>query len=243
MLECEITDTKTFKDIIQVTDKIVDEIKITCDNDGMRYSCLDRGHVSFISADFNKDYFFTYNCEEPETLTIDSTELLNILKRAKSNDLLRISHDESNLILTFVGEATRTFRIRLIDAEYDNPTPPHIEYPVTRLELSFKDWWDTVKDLELYTDKITIKTNGDQLLVSGEGDKGSYEAELQALDNNADRAYKSTFSLDHVKKLSSVSGSFYLSFGTDMPILLESLNGMEGYSYGMLIAPRIEADD
>lgn len=133
MLECEITDIRTFKDIIQVTDKIVDEIKITCDNDGMRYSCLDRGHVSFISADFNKDYFFTYNCEEPETLTVDSTELLNILKRAKSNDLLRISHDESNLILTFVGEATRTFRIRLIDAEYDNPTPPHIEYPVTRL--------------------------------------------------------------------------------------------------------------
>ena len=229
MLECEITDIRTFKDIIQVTDKIVDEIKITCDNDGMRYSCLDRGHVSFISADFNKDYFFTYNCEEPETLTVDSTELLNILKRAKSNDLLRISHDESNLILTFVGEATRTFRIRLIDAEYDNPTPPNIEYPVTRLEL--------------YTDKITIKTNGDQLLVSGEGDKGSYEAELQALDNNADRAYKSTFSLDHVKKLSSVSGSFYLSFGTDMPILLESMNEMEGYSYGMLIAPRIEADD
>lgn len=79
--------------------------------------------------------------------------------------------------------------------------------------------------------------------MSGEGDKGSYEAELQALDNNADRAYKSTFSLDYVKKLSSVSGSLYLSFGTDMPILLESLNDVEGFSYGMLIAPRIEAED
>ena len=119
MLECEITDTKTFKDIIQVTDKIVDEIKITCDNDGLRYSCLDRWHVSFITAEFGKDYFFTYKCEEPETLTVDTSELLNILKRAKSNDLLKISHDEANMILVFIGEATRTFRIRLIDAEYE----------------------------------------------------------------------------------------------------------------------------
>ena len=90
---------------------------------------------------------------------------------------------------------------------------------------------------------MTIKGSDDKLIVCGVGDKGSYEASLQILDGLVDGAYKSTFSLDHVKKLSSVSGSLYLSFGTDMPILLESMNEMEGYSYGMLIAPRIEAED
>lgn len=213
MLKCEISDIRGFRDLVNVTDKIVDEIRFTCDGEGLRYSALDRGHISFISANLDKSFFYTYLCDEPETLTVDSGELLNVLKRGKSDDILSLSHDEGNLILVFDGKAKRRFRIRLIDAEYDNPTPPSIDFPVN-VEVGFKDWYESLKDVELYTDKVTIRGRDDQLFICGEGDKGSYEASLQVLDGLVDGAYESTFSLDHVKKLSSVSGSdLCLCFG------------------------------
>ena len=78
---------------------------------------------------------------------------MRVLKRAKSQDRVLMSVDDNNFIITFEGDATRTFKIRLIDIEYDNPVPPSIEHP-TNFKVRFSILKDSINDIDIFSDKI-----------------------------------------------------------------------------------------
>lgn len=237
------TSTKDFQTIMEVTDKLLSEIKLECDNDGIRFSGLDKSHICFIKVDFDKSYFESYLCEKPETLIVDTGDFLNVLKRMKTDDRLIIESKEDSLIVKFEGEATRTFRIYLVDAEYDTPMMPTLSYPNEDLEVSFKYWIDSLKDCKLYDQKVRLLLGEAQLYVLGDGDKGSYEAVFE-LDNVVNGC-QSVFSLEFLERfnsLSKISNILYLCVGDDMPLTLKVNDLLESLSVTLLLAPRIESD-
>ena len=238
------TSTKDFQTIMEVTDKLLSEIKLECDNDGIRFSGLDKSHICFIKVDFDKSYFESYLCEKPETLIVDTGDFLNVLKRMKLDDRLIIESKEDSLIVKFEGEATRTFRIYLIDAEYDTPMMPTLSYPNEDLEVSFKYWIDSLKDCKLYDQKVKLLLGEAQLYLICNGDKGSYES-VYELDNVVNGC-QSSFSIDFLERfnaLGRVSNMVYLSLGDNMPLTLRVKDLLESLSVTLLLAPRIEAED
>ncbi|MBC7097391.1 MAG: DNA polymerase sliding clamp, partial [Methanobacteriales archaeon] len=126
MFKAELNDPNILRTSFDAISSIVDEVQIQIDSEGMRLDALDRSHITFVHLELKREIFDEYECDEPEKINVDTEELMKVLRRARAGDRLIITSDDANLILTFEGEATRQFKIRLIDIEYETPQPPEI---------------------------------------------------------------------------------------------------------------------
>ncbi|MBC7119931.1 MAG: DNA polymerase sliding clamp, partial [Methanobacteriaceae archaeon] len=126
MFKAELNDPNILRTSFDAISSIVDEVQIQVDSEGMRLDALDRSHITFVHLELKREIFDEYECDEPEKINVDTEELMKVLRRARAGDRLIITSDDANLILTFEGEATRQFKIRLIDIEYETPQPPEI---------------------------------------------------------------------------------------------------------------------
>lgn len=244
MFRLELSQNNIFKNAFESISRIVDEVTMTADSEALHLKCLSRDHITFVTMDLEKTLFDEYQCDEPEKIAIDCTELMKVLKKCKSNDMLEMGTDESSLYLVFKGDATRTFKIRFIDMDYNNPTPPEIKTPCNIPVPSglIKDY---INDMDLYDEKLDITVDENYLTLSAEGQMG--DAEIKYLHGeNILQTVRSSFSipkLQDIFKADKFSQECVLGIGEDMPIIVTFTLPANDGKLGYLLAPRLNEDD
>ena len=244
MLKAELSNPNILKTSFDAISSIVDEVQIQTDSEGFRLDALDRSHITFVHLELKSSLFDEFVCDEPEKINIDTDEFMKVLKRSKSTDRVIMSLDEGNFIITFEGEAKRTFKIRLIDIEYESPTPPQLNSP-TKFEIPFNLLKDSIQDMDLFSDKITLMVDSEKFRASAEGEFGDANIEYihgEKIDTEA----KSVFSLEKIRemlKADKFSEMAIINLGTDIPLYL-TLRRVDGEGeLSFLLAPRIESED
>ena len=239
-MKFELSDFKPFVSIMDTANKILDEVKFECDSQGVRFKALDKSHICFYSAIFDKSYFDEYVIDEPTNFLVDTTELLKVLKRGKGDDTLTVEDNEDSVKLVFTGESRRTFTIRQIDAEYHSPTPPVSQHPVN-VELGFDTFKEAVKDCELFEKKFDLEYKDERIWISVDNVTGGTVNEI-ITDDHFDENYKSTYSSEMVKDIFGLNFTQFInvSFGNDMPLVLKLQTLSEDLTVEYLLAPRIE---
>lgn len=244
MFKAELSDPNILKTSFDAISSIVDEVQIQTDSEGIRLDALDRSHITFVHLELKASLFDEYVCDEPEKINIDTDELMKVLKRSKSNDRVIMSLDEGNFIITFEGEAKRTFKIRLIDMEYEAPSPPELEHP-TKFDIPFALLKDSIQDMGIFSDKIALIVDSEKFRASAEGEFG--DANIEYLHGEKiDTEAKSIFSLEKIRemlKADKFSDVATIKLGNDMPLHLSLKMVSEDGELSFLLAPRIEADD
>ncbi|MEJ8542035.1 proliferating cell nuclear antigen (pcna) [Methanothermobacter wolfeii] len=244
MFKAELNDPNILRTSFDAISSIVDEVQIQTSAEGMRLDALDRSHITYVHLELKADLFDEYVCDEPEKINVDTEELMKVLKRAKANDRLLLSLDEGNLIVQFEGEAVRTFKIRLIDIEYETPSPPEIEYE-NEFEVPFQLLKDSIADIDIFSDKITFRVDEDRFIASAEGEFGDAQIEYlhgEKINNPA----RSVYSLDKIKemlKADKFSETAIINLGNDMPLKLTLKMPSNEGELSFLLAPRIEAEE
>jgi proliferating cell nuclear antigen len=241
MFKVELHDSNIFKTIFKSISSIIDEVILECDEEGIRLRSLDRSHITFIQLNLKNELFTEYICDTPEKISIDTTELMKVLNRLKSKDVLGLTTDEGNLIITLAGDATRTFRIKLIDLEYETPQPPNMDYN-TCIELPTGILTDAMADIEVFGDKITIRTDEDYIMFNNDGEFG--DTEMKYLHGQSiSETTRSVFALEKLKdimKASSISDIIDLYLGDDKPLTIDFEIGNDEGKLSFLLAPRID---
>ena len=242
--ELELSNNKIFKDIFKSISNIVDEVVLECDSEGMRLNALDRSHITFINLELKASLFDEYVCDVPEKLNIDTNEFNKVLKKCKTSDILKLSVDESNVIVIFEGDATRKFNLQLIDLEYESATPPMIEHPVT-LNIPTEVLKNALSDMELFSDNLTFTVTPDYLLISTDGSSG--DAEVSYIHGeNVSEVCKSKFNIDKIKAMmeaDSLSEQCELGLGEDIPLELTFKLVTGDGELSFLLAPRLDQED
>jgi len=244
MFKAELSNPNILKTSFDAISSIVDEVQIQTDSEGFRLDALDRSHITFVHLELKSSLFDEFVCDEPEKINIDTDEFMKVLKRSKSTDRVIMSLDEGNFIITFEGEAKRTFKIRLIDIEYESPTPPQLNSP-TKFEIPFNLLKDSIQDMDLFSDKITLMVDSEKFRASAEGEFGDANIEYihgEKIETEA----KSVFSLEKIRemlKADKFSEMAIINLGTDIPLYL-TLRRVDGEGeLSFLLAPRIESED
>ena len=236
-----LSNNSIFKTSFESIAKIIDEVTLTADSEGIRLRALDRSHITFVSMDLKADLFDEYTCDVPEKISIDANEFLKILKKCKTTDILKLAIDESNLIIIFEGDATRKFNIRFIDDEYEQAQPPQINHPIN-LKIPSNLLKDSLGDMHLFSDKIIFTVDQDYLKIHTSGTTGDVEIKYLHGENISETC-QSMFNTDKlmdIMKASKFSKECSLSLGEDLPLQiifeLETRDGQLSY----LLAPRLE---
>lgn len=244
MFKAVLSDSNILKTSFDAISSIVDEVQMQADTEGLKLDALDKSHITFVHLELKSSVFDMYSCDEPLKINVDTDELMKVLKRGKSDDMLELAVDEGNLIINFEGEAKRTFKIRLIDIEYEPPTPPQLEYP-TEFEIPFALLKNSIQDIDIVSDKISLIVDEDKFIASAEGEFGDATIEYlhgEKIDDNA----KSVFSLEKIKemlKADKFSETVVLRLGNDMPLNLSLKMASDEGELSFLLAPRIESEE
>jgi proliferating cell nuclear antigen len=244
MFKAVLSDSNVLKTSFEAISSIVDEVQMKADSEGLRLDALDRSHITFVHLELKSALFDVYSCDEPLKINVDTEELMKVLKRAKSDDVVELTVDEGNLILTFEDEARRTFKIRLIDIEYEAPSPPDLDYPSV-FEIPFSLLKNSIQDIGIVSDKISLMVDEDKFIASAEGEFGDAKIEYLHGEKITEKA-KSVFSLEKIKemlKADRFSETAVLSLGNDMPLNLAMKMVSEEGEISFLLAPRIESEE
>ena len=244
MFKAVLSDSNILKTSFDAISSIVDEVQMQADNEGIKLDALDRSHITFVHLELKSAVFDVYSCKEPLKINVDTEELMKVLKRAKAEDVIELSVDEGNLIITFEDEARRTFKIRLIDIEYEAPSPPQLEYP-TEFEIPFNLLKNSIQDIDIVSDKISLIVDQDKFIASAEGEFGDAKIEYLHGEKIEEKA-KSVFSLEKIKemlKADKFSESAFLRLGNDMPLNLSLKMVSDEGELSFLLAPRIESEE
>lgn len=239
-----MVNTHIFKDAFESISRIVDEIIIEVDSEGFRVNALDRSHITFVGLNLEASVFDEFVCDIPERICLDTIEFMKILKRGKKDDVLQLSIEEGNLVLKFIGESTRKFKIRLIDLDYNVPELPNLNPPCSIQVLSGL-MKDCLADMELFGDVLKYTIDEDYFIANSDGEFGDSAFKyLHGEDIN--ESVSSNFSIDKLKDIfsaSKFSDICELYLGNNMPIIIIFRLDTGDGELKFLLAPRLTEED
>nr|WP_319372484.1 proliferating cell nuclear antigen (pcna) [uncultured Methanobacterium sp.] len=244
MFKLVLDDSNILKTSFKAISSIVDEVRIHADDEGLKIDALDKSHTTFIHLKLKIGLFDEYLCDAPVNINVETEELMKVLKRSVADDIVELGVDEDNLILSFIGEAERIFKIHLIDMEYTAPSPPEMRYP-TEFEVPFDLLKNSIKDIDIVSDKIQLQVDDKKFIASAEGEL----SDAQIRYHHGEKIFgsvKSVFSLAKIKetlKADKFSDSALIKLGDDMPLNLTLKTVMGDGLLNFMIAPRIESEE
>jgi proliferating cell nuclear antigen len=242
MMKLILNEPNLLKTLFDAIESIVDEVQMQVESDNLSLRALDRSHITYINLLLKKGFFDEFTCTEPVKINIDTEELLKVLKRAKSDDILTLSVDDGNLIIVLDGSAKRTFKVRLIDIEYEAPSPPDLIWDSV-VEVPLQLFKNGLMDMEVVSDKVALKVDSDKFMMDADGDFGDSLFEY-IHGARVDGSFKSIYSLDKIKemmKADKFTDTVTIGIGNNMPLNLSLVNGDGILKF--LLAPRIESEE
>ena len=243
MFKLILSDPSIFKTSFDAISSIVDEVQIEVDSDGLRLNAIDRSHVTYVHLELKESLFDVYECDKPIKLNLDTEELMKVLKRSKSDDVMELTVDAGSLIITFEGAVKKTFKVKLIDLEYDTPSQPQIDYPIN-INIPITTLKEAIQDIEIVADRVQFEVDEDKLTLEAVGEFSDAKVEYLHGEKITDTA-KAIYAIENIKemlKAEKFADNTYVQLGDDMPLtlVLELLNNEGELSF--LLAPRIEEE-
>ncbi|HLE53710.1 MAG TPA: proliferating cell nuclear antigen (pcna) [Thermoplasmata archaeon] len=237
---------EVLKEVVDVVSTLVDEAKFNVGKDSVTIKAVDPAHVAMVDLSLDRGAFESFKADETE-LGIDMDKMKEILRLAKSGEVISINHDEDkNRLIVAVGNTTR--RMSLVDtAGMSDPKVPSLNLPA-KLIVRTDELRQAIRASESVSDHIALKASpeGFEIVSEGDTDTVSHMVPKDMLEElQAKEAVRSLFPLDYfsnmVKAISSAP-TVALYLGTDYPVKMEFKIAAGKGEVKYLLAPRIESE-
>ena len=263
MVKLQLKDSKHWKSLIEAINAVVTETNIYIDAEAMTLTAMDSVRVAMMSMKIMKDDFEVFELPNPVPaefrlkIGINLTDLLKIIKRADSNDIitLEIANDTADKLihLSMLKEGTtraKKFSLRMIDIDEDKiPFDQLMSIPLSdRFSINTEFLAEAFADSLIYTDGITVIANDKGIMLKNEGAVGAFEYELEKNDliyaelpNQCENTF-TIVKLQSLLKITSVSPMVEISFDNEAPMRW-TYKLYQNSSVVFFIAPRVESTD
>lgn len=238
--------SETLKGIVDIVSTLVDEAKFNINSEGFSLKAVDPAHVAMVDLEVEKSAFEEFVADETE-LGIDLDKIKEVLRLAKSGDIIDIEQDEErNRLIMNVGNVSR--RMNLVDTTgMSDPKVPNLDLP-TKLSVNAEELQKGIRAAESVSDHIAMNADADGFELYSEGDTDTVSLKLDKdslVSLQSEESVRSLFPLDYFSNMIraiSTGTVVQISLGNDYPVKMEfNVAGDKGrVSY--LLAPRIESE-
>jgi proliferating cell nuclear antigen len=162
------------KSLLEVLKDIITDVNVYFDSTGMKIIAFDVARVTLVHVKLSSENFEEYSCQKDVILGINVVNTFKLLKSISNTDILTVTHDQENLIITVSNDGkkcTSKFTIRLLDLNEDMLELPEISNSVTYETLVPSiDFQKIIRDMSNIGTEMTIKRFGSFIEFSCEGD-------------------------------------------------------------------------
>jgi proliferating cell nuclear antigen len=202
-IEIETT-ASVIKPTIAYGRKLVNELNLHVDSDGLHYEAVDPANVAMVGMDVPKGAFEAYTVDET-VIGLNMKQVNSALRagRQREDDSIVLSYSDEMLSTTVRRDYDGTqldlqnnFKTIDPDSVRGEPELPDLELDCTAT-IPRDLFEDVVKAIDITSDYIRLTNEGNDLVVIGEGATDDTRAVIDNVANGG--TCDSIFSLDYIK--------------------------------------------
>ena len=244
-----LSEPKYFKDSISILSELVSEAKFKVTTDGLELVAMDPANVAMVIFKLLSSSFTECDVKDAEEISINLNSLKQILKRAKSEDVLTLETTEDNkLKIQMKSNTTRSFSIPTLEIDEKEQKVPELNFPIV-IEMTSQMLAEAIEDVSVVAESVTLLGEKTQLSVKAEGDLSKAFIEIKpdgqtVIKTESDDKFKAKYSLEYLKKMiagGKLTDHATLSFNTDYPLKLE-YKVTDRLLMSFILAPRVDND-
>ena len=184
-----------FRKLITALKDILIETNMTFQADGIRIINMDKSHTILAHLLLSSQNFEFYECKKEKiVIGVNMFHLFKLINSIDNNDTLTIYIEEadyadgivSHLALKFENgdiKQCKTQKLRLIEPEQEELEYPDVKFSSV-INLPSSDFQKIIRDLSCISDKLEIKSVGNELIFKCSGQFASAEIHRAELDGS-----------------------------------------------------------
>ena len=231
------------RNMITAIKDVLTDSSITFTKQGMKIINFDKTHTILVNVNLHANKFEYYNCEPDKIIVCANTlHLFKVISTMSNDDTLSIYIDKadyhdgvvSHLGLQYDnGDIKQCYnqKLRLIEPDTEELVVPDVEYS-TVITMPTTDFQKIIRDLNGISDRIEIKSVGNDLMFSCEGNFASSRILRSESDGNMGFIQKSDASviiqgefslksLSHFIKCTPLCSHLEIYLGNDLPLVVK----------------------
>lgn len=261
-MKVTITDKKKkemFISLFNVLKNCSSLINLTFEFELIHIQGMDKSHICLFDVKINKNWFSIYELSETIKICFDSCFFNSIIStKSDTQDLTMYLSDNDPDILHIVfdskqketkkGEFKKTFKMNLVEYEYEEMNIPVVDYDA-EFSLSSKLISDIFSQLNNFGNDILIKCSQEDISLSTNGATGEMKVDIPIDDLNSysiieDEEITLTYSLAYINKMcitNKLSNDVNFSLSNECPMKISYSLGDDS-SLVFFIAPKMNEE-
>jgi proliferating cell nuclear antigen len=258
VLEIKTVQVQIIKHMITAIKDILTDTTIKFTKEGMKLINFDKTHTTLVDLMLYSDKFESYRCD-PDQIIIcaNTTHLFKLISMMTNDDILTIYIDKTDYhdgVVSHLGldfedgdkNQCKSHKLRLIEPDTEELVIPDVEYS-SIINIPTTDFQKLIRDLNNVSDRLEIKSVGNDLIFSCEGRFSNSRIIRTELDDNTEFKKKpdaltviqGEFSLKSLClfiKCTPLCQTSEMYLGNDLPLIIKYDVGSLGY-IKLLISP------
>lgn len=248
MFRATLQDISMLKDSLDSISSLITEGSFRINKNGIELIAMDPASVAMVIFKIFPSAFLDYECDKEEIATLNLSNLVSVLKRAKANDRLILELAENKFKITMIGDFKRKFSLPLIETPYSSQKIPDLSFNST-IELYAGVLKDGIKDASMVSDCIVFEANSNFFSVSSFGELSETRLELTKdsptlISIDSKEKTKAKYSIDYLERMLKglkSTDKIKLSFSTDYPVRIDCVR-IDKFQLSFILAPRVDAE-
>jgi proliferating cell nuclear antigen len=243
VLTVKTVQIQPIRNLVTAIKDILIDATITFTQEGMKIINFDKTHTILVDVFLKAHEFEQYKCIPDKIIICANTHhLFRVISTMSNDDTLTMyieKNDYHDGVVSHLGlqydngniKQCYSQKLRLIDPDTEELVVPHVEYS-TVINLPTCDFQKIIRDLNNISDRIEIKSVGDDLIFSCEGNFASSRILRSESDGNMNFIQKpdpsvivqgefSLKSLSHFIKCTSLCSQLEMYLGNDLPLIIK----------------------
>jgi hypothetical protein len=217
--------------------EFIEEANIIVSEKGLDVISPDRAVICVCGISIPKSRFSAFELDKKETLGLNISNFLDMLKRAEKDESISFSLEAGRLVVEFDG---RTFKTSLLSIEEEIPSIEDLKF-ASSFSIPSSMLKTAISDSMLVSDTIYFETTSSELKLYSLGDVSKNEMIIEKGNSNLkglDGIAKAQYPLGYLRKLKiNPDDDVKVEFATDMPL---KITFTDGY---MVLAPRVQEEE
>ena len=243
VLEIQSVQVSPIRNMITALKDVLTDASITFTDKGMKIINFDKTHTILVNVLLHANKFEQYRCDPDKIIVCANTlHLFKLISTMSNDDTLSIYIDKSDYhdgVVSHLGlqyengdiKQFYTQKLRLIDPDTEELVMPDVEYS-TVINMPTTDFQKIIRDMNGISDRIEIKSVGNDLIFSCEGNFASSRIYRTESDGNMNFVNKpdasvvvqgefSLKSLSHFIKCTPLCSNLEIYIGNDLPLIVK----------------------
>ena len=242
-----LAEPKFLKESISIISDLVNEARFKVNKEAIELVAMDPANVAMVIFKLLSSSFTEYDIKKDVEIAINLSNLKQIMRRAKPNDMLTLELDpENKLRVQLKGNNLRTFNLPIIELDEKEQKIPDLKFPVS-IKLASEVQNDAIEDVDVVAESVTFIAEPKKFTVNAEGDLSQAKIEVKESDNSkikvdSDEKIKAKYSIEYLKKMitgSKIADEVAIYFNKDYPLKIE-YKTVDKVMLSFILAPRVE---